>query len=95
MASVEFNDTNLGHCRCPYCPVQADSKCSIDGLEKIAKGEKVAHDSFPKLYCAHGKAACDDLKGEAGCLCPSCLVWNDNDLSNDHYCLKGNAEKVN
>ncbi len=86
MPKVEINDTNTRHCRCPMCPVQAKSACA----QKLLESEK----EKAILYCARGRASCDDLDGNQTCMCPTCLVWNDYDLGSMHYCLKDSAEKI-
>jgi hypothetical protein len=98
MSRVDINDDNIRHCRCPQCPVQGESKCAKEGLEKFNNGTKAADfsaEEAPMLYCATGKSFCSDLDANHGCLCPSCLVWDNYDMQSTHYCLKGNADEIN
>jgi hypothetical protein len=39
-------------------------------------------EEFPWLYCATGKASCDDLNFEEECICRDCKVWKENSLNN-------------
>jgi len=75
---VNITESNFRHCRCPQCPVQAKSDCAsrADG----------------NLYCARGKAPCDDLDKNESCICSSCLVWDENNLGSMYYCIRGSAE---
>lgn len=89
---VKVNDNNLAHCRCPQCPVQAKSNCAKELFSKtdISPDQK----NIGKLYCAKGKSDCDDLDDKQSCICPSCLVWNDNNLRSTYYCLRGSADDI-
>jgi hypothetical protein len=78
MSRVENNEKNQRHCRCPLCPVLAKSSC----------------DKKKVVFCATGKASCTDLDHNQACLCPSCLVWEENNLQSMYYCLKGSADIV-
>jgi hypothetical protein len=49
---------------------------------------------MPGMYCATGKAMCDDLDYDQGCDCPACAVWVDNHLDSLKYCSKGSASRV-
>jgi hypothetical protein len=90
MARVKISDTNLRHCRCPQCPVQAQSDCSKRILEEEKVGAEAGN--MGKLYCAGGKSSCVDLNKNETCICSSCLVWDENDLGSMYYCLRGRAE---
>jgi hypothetical protein len=79
MSQVQNNEKNLRHCRCPSCPVLIKSTC----------------DKTKVLYCSTGKAACNDLDGNQACMCPTCLVWEENNLQSMYYCIKGSAQEIN
>lgn len=93
MARVERNETNIRHCRCPQCPVQDKSECAKGKMGNKDK-ENLNVDNAALLYCAIGKSVCNDLNGNHSCICPSCLVWEENNLSSQYYCLKGSADEI-
>lgn len=78
MSRVQNNEKNMGHCRCPNCLVLAKSSC----------------DKKTVLFCAIGKATCPDLDPNQACLCPSCLVWEENNLQSMYYCVHGSADII-
>jgi len=92
MAKVKISDDNLRHCRCPQCPVQAKSTCA----RKLFNDTDNASDpkNIGKLYCAKGKSSCNDLDGRQSCICPTCLVWNENNLRSMYFCLRGSADEI-
>jgi len=69
-------------------------------IEDNEKNEETCRDfcgscpSYPGtdewLFCARGKSVKDISKN--GCLCPSCQVYMDYDLSGDYFCAEGTAE---
>jgi hypothetical protein len=77
MSKVPITEKNMGHCRCPYCPVLKNSSC----------------DKKKVLFCATGKAKCTDLDQNQACLCPTCLVWEENNLQLMYYCKFGSADE--
>lgn len=88
MPRVEINDANMHHCRCPFCPVQGKSDCA----KKF--NENPDPDNLDgRLYCSIGRTSCDDLDGTKQCICPTCLVWDENNLSHYKYCLNGSADE--
>lgn len=58
------------------------------GMEMLAPEQMIG------LYCssAIGKSSCGDLDGAKDCVCPTCRVWNENNLSQYKYCIHGDAE---
>lgn len=90
MSRVKITDDNIRHCRCPQCPVQAESDCS----KKLSGQKNIANEvgDIGELYCAKGKATCNDLNTNETCICSTCLVWDENNLGSMYYCLRGNAE---
>lgn len=99
---VPYNEDNINRCRCPQCPVQADSQCVPDKL-KISNQELenapegVAPDPMdvPGVYCSEGRASCRDLDFDRQCICGTCEVWKEYDLKdacpNNHFCSQGRA----
>lgn len=99
---VPYVAENINRCRCPDCPVQADSQCVKDKIEKfnetvddIPAGEVPDPEDFPGVYCSEGRATCPGLDFERQCICGSCEVWEEYDLKdaapNHHFCRRGRA----
>jgi len=78
MSKVANNEKNLRHCRCASCPVMEKSTC----------------DKKKVLFCATGKAPCKDLDAKQSCICPMCLVWDENNLRSMYYCVHGSADEI-
>ncbi len=93
MTKVDVNSDNLRHCRCPVCPVQKKSSCAQKKNNQEISIEEAKAGDLAKLYCAFGKTTCDDLDYDQGCICSSCLVWDNYDLSSGYYCKNGDAEQ--
>jgi hypothetical protein len=57
---------------------------------------EVAADPITKarLYCAAGKTDCTDMDDSKMCQCPTCMVWEENNLSATYYCTNGNADEL-
>jgi len=87
MPKVKTTNTNIRHCRCPQCPVQGNSECS----KKWINSQDPEETSQAKLFCARGKSSCNDLNKNERCICPSCIVWDENNLDQTYYCLNGEA----
>jgi len=83
LSRVAINEANKKHCRCGQCPVLLASACvkTTDGPSG--------------LHCATGKTLCKDYDKFQKCLCPSCLVWDENNLKSIYYCQKGSADDIN
>jgi hypothetical protein len=85
-------------CVCAECPVQEESSCAADKNAAMeAGGETMPMPSaadFPGLYCANGKAVCDDLDFTQTCICMECPVYDDNGLRGSKYCERGSAAEV-
>lgn len=96
MAKVLKNEVNIRHCRCPVCPVQQNSACAKEKLSHSTAEEDAAKppEELAELYCGIGKSACNDIDGNKACLCPSCLVWEDDNLKSNHYCVSGSADEI-
>lgn len=98
MEQVQYSTDNVSKCWCGQCPVQHESTCAKQELEQakpqIEQGKMPPPDQMPGLYCGTGTASCDDLKPKERCLCPECLVWGENKLIANHYCVQGSAEQV-
>jgi len=101
-SKVSYTVENIMKCRCPYCPVQADSVCvkgKLDNLmkelESTQEGKVPQSQDVPGLYCSTGKATCQDLNPKKQCICNTCAIWVENHLQNVdpvmYFCLKGKA----
>lgn len=102
---VSYIPANAEACRCPECPVQAESQCAAQGMKNIKKamGGKCCprtpdRQSFPGLYCSKGKAGCHDIDTRRLCICDTCNVWKENGLmraeTTDHFCRNGKAQRM-
>lgn len=98
MNQVRYDTENVSKCWCGQCPVQAESACAKKEYEEakptIEAGSMPAPDDMPGLYCGTGTASCGDLKSKERCLCPECLVWGENKLISNHYCVQGSADEI-
>ena len=104
MVKVDYNLKNMLNCICCKCKVQTRSDCAKERTDKIQKVEargleaipRFEPEEFPWLYCATGKANCDDLNFEEKCKCKECKVWIENNLESadiqEYYCRDGKAE---
>ncbi|WP_292465937.1 DUF2769 domain-containing protein [Methanolobus sp.] len=101
---VPYIKGNIERCMCSECPVQADSKCAQDKLERSKKimanmsGDDVPDPKeVPGVYCSTGKARCSDLKPDEKCICNTCDVWKEYDLKNStpsmYFCQNGQAKE--
>lgn len=99
---VPYNEENINRCKCPQCPVQADSQCvqnrlqiSRQEMENAPEGEAPNPEDVPGVYCSEGRASCQDLDFGKQCICGSCEVWKEFDLKdanpNNHFCRQGRA----
>lgn len=99
---VPYSRENINRCRCPQCPVQADSKCVVDKLEsskrameKMPAGEVPNPEDVPGIYCSTGNARCQDLNPDRQCICNSCDVWKEYVLEkgtpSQYFCQNGRA----
>jgi hypothetical protein len=101
-ATVEFTKENAMKCLCGQCPVQEESACVADKSAAMDAAMKAGDASMPmpsaadfaRLYCANGKASCDDLDFTQTCICMECPVYGDNGLRGWKYCERGSAAEV-
>lgn len=93
MARVAYTRENAEKCWCATCPVQAGSDCArtLDEAARAMDGIPVP-ERLPGLYCATGRASCQDLQPVSLCNCPACLVWGENELTGNHFCMLGTSE---
>lgn len=101
MPAVQFNSENMDACLCPGCPVQMESECAKSKREKVVapalQEERLPiPNETPAIYCSSivGATPCSDFNINAECLCPSCRVWTNLDLSSTYYCSRGSAEMI-
>ncbi len=101
-SKVPFTVDNIKKCMCPKCPVQTDSKCSMDKLDNFVRGLENAQEedvpepqNVPGVYCSTGKATCQDLNPKKQCICSTCKVWKEYHLQKInpvlYFCIKGKA----
>ena len=99
---VPYSRENINRCRCPQCPVQAESKCvkdKVDNLKKemnILPADEVPEpDDVPGTYCSTSRAVCKDLDPGRQCICNTCDVWKEYLLENgkpsQYFCQNGPA----
>lgn len=99
---VPYSQENINRCRCPLCPVQADSKCVKDKLENLKKemeilpaDENPEPDDVPGVYCSTSRATCEDLNPGRQCICNTCDVWKEYLLEKGkpslYFCQNGPA----
>ncbi|MCL4429794.1 MAG: DUF2769 domain-containing protein [Chloroflexi bacterium] len=52
-------------------------------------------DELPGPFCSIGKAACNDLDRSKACLCNSCQIYKEYNLTSgkptEHFCFNGKA----
>ncbi|MGC9516989.1 MAG: hypothetical protein ACP5C3_04730 [Methanomicrobiales archaeon] len=104
MAKVEFNMENLKKCVCRDCPVQENSECASSKKkmvqekmeEMMNKGMMPDPEAVPGVYCATGRAICEDLDFDKMCMCASCPVWQECDLGSGspmgYFCRDGSSQ---
>ncbi len=95
---VPFTRENAVKCLCPECPVQADSQCVRQNLEKMGEVKTTSFfqpEIVPGLYCSSGVAGCRDIDPDRGCICGACDIYNGFRLGDeqplDHFCKNGRA----
>ena len=99
---VPYSRANVNRCKCPQCPVQADSKCAQDKIQNLktvmsnVSGEGVPNpEDVPGVYCSTGKATCKDLNPDRSCICNTCDVWKEYTLGKGkpvmYFCKNGKA----
>ncbi len=99
---VPFLTETITKCFCPQCPVQGNSQCVIDKMEKspeimktTGKGKVPKSQDFPGVYCSTGIAACKDLDTKQMCICGGCTVWKEYNLISGeqtyYFCKNGKA----
>jgi hypothetical protein len=96
--NVPFNLDNIKLCRCPICPVQHDSQCTKDKLNRLQEtvsSNPIDPKKVPAEYCAQGKATCTDLDSSQTCICDTCEVYAEYNLGDanpdGYYCTEGKA----
>lgn len=99
---VPYASANINKCKCPQCPVQADSqyaqdkiKSSKPAMDKMSAGEVPNPEDVPGIYCSTGKARYQNLDFGRKCICGSCGIRKKYDLKdadpNNHFCQHGRA----
>jgi hypothetical protein len=95
-SKVPFTEASIEKCRCGYCPVQSDSNCIKQVESQLPKNRKkvpLKHEEVPGVYCASGKATCNDLNFKSSCVYGTCSIFNEEyhfaDNSPAGYFCKG------
>jgi hypothetical protein len=99
---VPYTKLNIERCRCPQCPVQADSLCAQGKTENLKNetnslpgNEALEPQIFPGAYCSAGDATCRDLDPNQQCICKTCAVWAEYVLETAipmmYFCNNGRA----
>lgn len=97
---VPFLTETITKCFCPQCPVQGNSRCVMDKMEKLPEimkttGKVPKSQDFPGVYCSTGIAACKDIDTKQMCICGSCTVWKEYNLISGeqtyYFCKNGKA----
>lgn len=95
MRPVPYTRENVEKCWCGSCPVQAQSQCATDLYNEWGgQGELPPPERLGGMYCSTGKTICHDIVPTNLCNCAACLVWSENELASNHYCLHGSAEET-
>ncbi|AAM06607.1 DUF2769 domain-containing protein [Methanosarcina acetivorans] len=100
--AVPYVWENISRCRCPECPVQADSRCAQDkikssrkAMEYMPAGDVPYPEYIPGVFCSEGKSLCKDLNFDRQYICDSCDVWKEYGLKdadpNNHFCQQGRS----
>lgn len=104
VTKVPYTLENAQLCICKNCPVQAESVCVKEKMEKMRvtmqEGAPMstvpAPADLPGMYCATGVAACKDLNFNEMCMCGGCQVWAKYYLAGGkpmgYFCRDGKAE---
>jgi hypothetical protein len=99
-SKIPFTAENImKKCICGQCPVQSSSKCvkSLEPIEEAVKNDPIEREDIAGMYCASGKAFCDDLDFKNACVCGTCVLFNEEyHLADNHpsgyFCKGGRAE---
>lgn len=86
MGTVARTKENLKKCLCMKCPsysfackmknMPTNMMAMIEGVDKA--------DRMEGMFCAFSKSKCIDT--EKGCICPTCSLWKENNLSKSYFC---------
>ncbi len=83
---IPYIKENIIRCLCPTCPVQENSTCAKEKMmnfqELLQSEDDPKPEDYPGMYCANGKAECEDIETEKNCLCNECMVYKEFGLEN-------------
>ncbi len=101
ISHINFDREHMIKCLCSQCPVQKNSECAQNKMKMLQismRGMSPEPSDFPGMYCANGKAFCNDLDGNKQCNCVNCDVWKEYKLDlkqpNKYFCQNGKV-KIN
>lgn len=85
---IPYNKENIIRCLCPTCPVQENSACVKENMmnfqEVLQSSEDPEPEDYPGMYCANGKADCEDIDTGKDCICPECPVYKKYELEREN-----------
>jgi len=65
---IPYIKENIIRCLCPTCPVQENSTCAKEKMmnfqELLQSEDDPKPVDYPGMYCANGKAECEDIETE-------------------------------
>lgn len=81
--------------------MQENSVCTKEKMmnfqELLQSVDDLKPEDYPGMFCANGKAECEDIETEKNCLCPDCMVYKEYGLKDAKpdflYCNDGKAMK--
>ena len=100
---VPFTIEKIMKCFCPQCPVQGNSQCVKNEMEKLPeimkntnKSRVLKSQEVPGVYCSTGIATCKDLDTNQMCICGGCPIFEEYNLTGGkpifYYCRDGMAK---
>jgi hypothetical protein len=88
METVAKTKENLSKCKCIKCPSYTFT-CKIkavpNGILEMLKKDISKVEHMEGMFCAFGKSNC--ITEDKGCICGTCDVHKENNLTNGYYCL--------
>ncbi|MDA8188512.1 MAG: DUF2769 domain-containing protein [Dehalococcoidales bacterium] len=98
MPRVAYNLDSLSKCRCGACPLHQASQCITTKMAgmKMQPGVLPPANVLEGMYCSEavGKSRCNDLDNTKACICPTCAVWSENNLSSSYFCTRGSELEI-
>ncbi len=96
VSKVPVTAANADICMCAKCPVQANSRCTIDKKASFKNAHRTRAEKgrvIPGLYCSTGVNNCLDIDFKQICICESCPVYIEYHLASRqptiYFCRDG------